>query len=225
MSPRARGLRDHARAALVLLFAGVVVLYALPAPGLVLNKRKFRHPVARDWFERISAASAAIGQPMSPAEVSELAWSLGTDAKRLRRRAVRPFAPFVELFGLQQSWTMFASAPSTTGVLEVAVERDGAWQTVYTPLSEGARWQAALLEHPRVRSYASEFGWRRGKERFPRFAAALALRARPTHPDATRLRARMVPVTLPPPPALAADRVLPRGAPYFEAVVPLGEAP
>ena len=216
--------RDHLRAGLVGLFVFMVVLFALPAPGLVLNKRKFRHPVAKDWFRRVSSWSAAVGQPMTPAEVSELAWTLGTRAKHLRRRAVRPFSPFVELFGLRQSWGMFASAPDRVGVMDVAVERGGEWTTIYAPLTPDARWNASLLEHPRVRSYAADFGQRRAKERLPRFTRALALRVSADHPEATALRVQMVPVVLPPPAELAVDPTLPRGEPFFVTVHPVGEA-
>lgn len=225
MSAGPAGPRDHLRAAAVVVYVLMVVLYALPAPGLVLNKRKFRHPVARDWFARVAGWSTAAGRPMTPAEVSDVAWSIGTDARHLRRRAVRPFAPIVERFGLQQGWHMFASAPARVGVMEVAVEQDGAWRTVYAPLRADARWSAGLLEHSRVRSYTSEFGLRRHKERLPRFTRALALRAAADHPGATALRVQMVPVQLPPAELLAADPTLPRGEPFFVTEHALSETP
>lgn len=215
-------MRDHLRALFVAFHVIAVLILALPQPGSFMHERMWRRPPAQAAFRSASDAARAVGADLSPAEVQDIAWAVGSAWQRARRRTVRHLDRYVTLCGVKQGWSMFADVPETSGRLEVEVERGGAWAPAYISQDPGHDWRGGELRQERLRAFISDFSWRRRKGTFPRFAEALGRRAAADFPDATRLRARMRTVHFPDPATLRETGAIRLGEPYFETTVDLG---
>jgi hypothetical protein len=214
-------MKDHLRAIVITAHIAVVFILAFPAPGGAMHERAFKSPALRAWWERAAAVSTAVGRPMETDEAAELAWAIGRRWQRARRRTVQHLQFYVKYCGVKQGWTMFGKVHRRPGRLEVHLEENGEWRPLFVPLHPEHDWREGQLRQERIRGYISDFALRRREGTFPRLAQAIAQRAAADFPDATRVRARMVPLLIPKPAKLRSAGEIPLGAPYFESIVPL----
>jgi hypothetical protein len=214
-------MRDHVRAAFVAFHLLVVVVLGLPQPGGFMHERLWRKPEVVGAIRTATRVVNAVGIGLSEDEVKDVAWGAGLAWQKARRRTVQHLTWYVDYCGVKQGWSMFASLPKRSARLEVQIEEDGVWRTVYRAQDPDADWRGRQLRQERVRAFVNNFAWKRHQRGFPVFADALAVRASGDFPEATRLRAHMVPVQLVAPAALRAAGALPEGAPYWQATVDL----
>lgn len=162
--PPTRSRADVLRAVLLTLVLGWMVLLALPST------------------ERLD--HARLGTPTALKAVAQQ-W------EQVRSALVLPITPVLRLTGTGQSWAMFATPDRHPRRLEVHVETDAGWQRVFRKNHPDDRFLGNTLRYRRVRALYDTTP-DDGSVAYWEFTRWVGRRALLEHPDATRVRIRLL---------------------------------
>ena len=190
MKARAAAAWRHLRAALVLAHVVVLLLFALPNPGVALDRSAWRSPNVQHELEAWSGRLSALGVDVARPQLEERLYRLLVRWGALRAELLAPTELYQRYAGIRQPWTMFAAPNRHPARLELEVEVQGAWQTIYVARSDEHDWQATLLDHDRMRAVVFRHTWPQFAGTHQHLCRWLARRAARDFPEATRLRAR-----------------------------------
>jgi hypothetical protein len=185
-------LRDHARAALIALHLVAITLVALPAPVGATNRATWKEPTVQAELAVWRGRFAALGLDLEPAAFEDALHAWAVDLLEVRTAVLTPFLPYYRYAGTSQSWRMFVAPHTHPARLEVAVERGGAWTTVFRERDPAAAWERRVFSQDRVRSLIFRLSWANYRTEYVAFADWVGRRAAQDFPDATKVRVRFM---------------------------------
>lgn len=189
----------HVRAGLVALHVVSLVVLSLPDEGAVHDTRRWQTENARADLRQMAARLTAWGWPLDEHGLERVLWSAGDAYLQVQKPLAAPFEGYAELTGSRQGWTMFASPQRHPAELHVDVEHGGRWQPLYRPHSAEHAWNRRQLEHNRFRKFLGRFARGFHQQHYDQAARWLATKAAREHPEASRVRVRLLRyATLPP---------------------------
>lgn len=188
--PDLRGAWPHVRAALIVVHLVAITLMALPAPGGGMNRKAWKDPTVQAELTAWATRLSGWGLTIETGELEDHLWDFSTVFMSVRTKALAPFRPYYRTVGTSQSWRMFVAPHRYPSRLEVAVEREGSWQTIYVARSPDKDWRHHQLDNDRIRSIVFRYGWKQYRSSYNRFARWLSDRAFEDFPDVTRVRVR-----------------------------------
>lgn len=103
-----------------------------------------------------------------------------------------PFALYADATGARQGWAMFSSPQRHPAELHVDLWQEGKWEPLWRPHDETAAWNQAFFENHRLRKFQGRFAREWKGQRFAEFADFVGRRALADHPDAARVRVRLL---------------------------------
>lgn len=187
------------RAGLIALHVVSLVVLSLPDQGAVHDPRRWQTENARADLRQMAARLTAWGWPIDEHGLERVLWSAGDVYLQVQRPLAASFEGYAELTGSRQGWTMFASPQRHPAELHVDVEHGGRWQPLYRPHSGEHAWNRRQLEHNRFRKFLGRFARGFHKRHYDEAARWLATKAAREHPEASRVRVRLLRyATLPP---------------------------
>lgn len=212
----ALGLRDHLRGVLVAAHLLAVGLLALPSPGRV-TEHTLRDPalqeVLADWW----GVAASVGLSMSKAETEAVALTSANAFMDVRKAVLDPFQPYFRYSGARQSWRMFGYLNRTPARFRLEAYTPGVgWSTLYEARTRAHTWNGRQLDAERFRAMINAYSWKRSRKGYDRFVDWLACTAAPDVPDATKIRASMLRLRLPPPDTLRELGAVPVTGTFWE---------
>lgn len=189
----------HLLAALVLLHVFAVTVLAIPSLRASLDRGSWKNPTVqsefRAWAERLSSW----GYEITPTELEERGWRFARSWSRVRETMATPFEPYVRYLGIRQPWVMFVAPHRHPSRVEIAVEENNRWRTIYQARSDEHTWRRQLFDQDRFRSAFFRYGWRRYASAYRQLCDWIAREAAADFPEATRVRVRMMRSKTPPP--------------------------
>lgn len=221
-------MKDHLRAAFVLLHLLAVALLCVPAPVGVLNKRTYNDPAVQGVFEHCAEIMQRLGHAVSRSDLQDQAWETGQRMLALRRTLIRPYRPYTELTGTQQGWSMFGTVNRAPARLEVHVQHSASpvWVPLYVMRSSQHDWRRRTLDQERVRGLFNDFSHLRRRRRFRQVAAWFATEVLGAQPSVQRVRVSMVVLPSPDPGTLRAEgRVAPGERRWSTTIDRNGDSP
>lgn len=185
MSAPSPGWLRQGRAVFVALHLTAVGLAAIPAPVGGMNRSSWAQPTVRGEIE---AWAARLGMPADTLEQG--LWDLSVRVMAVRRVVLRPFTPYLDRLGTQQSWRMFVAPHRHPSRLHIDVWEGSGWRTVYVQTTAGEHFLEDVLEGDRFRSALFRYAWPQYKGPYRHLGRWVARRAAEAYPDATRVRLR-----------------------------------
>ncbi len=196
------------RAALIALHILAIVVVSFPGSGKLGDRRRWKLARSQQeialWAERLSRW----GWSWTAPEFEAALWDLAQDYLAVRNTLAAPFAPYVALAGVSQTWGLFRAPTRTPYALCIDIAQDGAWITISESRSADAAYLRALLDNNRMRKQVGRTG--RDPALFADVARWLGRRALADHPAATAVRVRVEQRDSLPPDALREGRTPPR---------------
>lgn len=183
--------RDHVRAVVIALVLVVNGVAASPLPKSV-KRSQFDTPIAIEELDRWVGISQTVGVPLTRAELTEHAYTIGKFFADLRGSLLGPFKGWFRVTGTGQGWGLFTYPDSYPHQLVVEVRpADGEWRPVYTALDPDAAWRRSSLVYRRVRG-VYDGNTRKPGASYDNFAAWLGKHALADFPDAAEARVGFV---------------------------------
>jgi hypothetical protein len=184
--------RDHARAAFIALHLVAVTLVALPAPVGATNRATWKEPTVQAELAVWRSRLASVGVDLEPDAFEDALHAWAVDLLEVRAAVLTPFLPYYRYAGTSQSWRMFVAPHTHPARLEVAVERGGAWVTVFRERDPEATWNRRVFTQDRARSLIFRLSWANYRSEYVAFAEWVGRRAAVDFPDATKVRVRFM---------------------------------
>lgn len=181
----ARRALPHLVAAFVLFHVVASAVHTIPDLGSGLDRRAWKDARAQ---RELSAWADRFG--MERAEFEERLFGVAVGFQESRRALSRPFARYMKLTGVQQSWAMFAAGTPLSDRFGVRMrrcpERDPRceWETLFVHGDGAHAWRRAVIGHPRVRSAIFRWSWPSYAVRYRRGCGAIARLVFEDFPDA-----------------------------------------
>lgn len=178
----------HVRAVLILAHIVVVIIYAIPNPGMGLDRQAWKNPaIQREvgmWAERVSM----VGPKITSKELED--WAFGVIVKwvRLRQSVLRPLSPYQRYLGNRQPWSMFGAPHRYPARLHIDIFENGKWRPIYVARSAEYNWNARLFDHDRMRAAIYRYAWPAYQGTFRQFGTWVANHAKEDFPEATQVR-------------------------------------
>lgn len=219
--PRLSPLLRQLRAAFVAFHIVAISLDAAPSPAAGMNRSAWREATVqrelRAWADRLH---------QDPEGFEERLWTLAKGFVEVRRVAMTPFRPYLELVGARQSWQMFVAPHRWPTRLQIQVARgpvapssgEEGWETLFEERSETHAWRAELFGRERVRASVFRWGWPNYAEPYRNGCQALAELAFADDPAIQAVRCRFSRVKSPSPDQVRAGDKLRRTWLYLRVV-------
>jgi hypothetical protein len=190
----------HLRALLVLLHVLAVSVMAFPAPVGAMSKKDWASPELQQTFQGYAGALRAVGLPVTDEGLQAWLWEAGNDLLAVRKAALAPFRPYLELTGSEQGWRMFGTVNRRPAWLVVEVgDGQDQWRRVYEMRSDEHTWLREQMDQERVRGLVNGYSWLNRKKSYDQLSVWLARRASVDFPDASHMRIAMERRRLPAP--------------------------
>jgi hypothetical protein len=186
------GWRDSLRAAFIALHVVAITLIALPAPVGATNRATWKEPTVQAELAVWRGRLAWLGFPSEPAAFEDALHARAVELLAVRTALLTPFLPYYRYAGTSQSWRMFVAPHTHPARLEVAVERDGAWTTVFRERDATATWNRRVFEQDRARSLLFRMSWANYRTEYIALADWIGRQAAADFPDATKVRVRFM---------------------------------
>lgn len=207
MKDRLRRAWPHLRAALVLAHITVVLFFALPNTGAMMNRRAWQTRAVqlemKTWAERLTA----LGLPHTQRQLEDRLYGGLKEWNVVRSELYAPLAPYHRYLGIRQPWTMFAAPHRFPARLEIDIFEATGWRPIYVARSDEFDWQATLLDHDRMRAAVFRYQWVHYEGSYRELARWLAGRAARDFPEALQIRVRLYRTTSPTPQQVKDDAV------------------
>jgi hypothetical protein len=185
---RLREVGRQAVAVFVALHLFAVTVCALPAVGSGLNRTAWKQPTVQGEFEAWTRRLNGWGFTLTRAELEERLWDFASAHEAARSAVLAPFRQYFVICGTWQGWRMFVAPHRFPARLEIDVERNGRWETVYAARSSEHTWLGSMLDHDRFRAALFRHGWEMYRPQRLQFANWVSRRAAEDFPDAQRVR-------------------------------------
>ncbi len=139
------------RAALVLAAMAISLLDGCPLPRM--QARHLDDPLNQVELARWSGFLAAAGVDLPPAALGERVVALSDRLRDAHAKAMAPFRPALDVFGVRQRFALFPVAKRRFLWFRIDAKREGEpWQLLYRPGDPEHPPPLAALEHRRVRA-------------------------------------------------------------------------
>lgn len=180
----------HVRAALILLHVVAVLLAASPSLRGGMQRSGWADPTVQAELDAWHAVATTAGWTVSRQRFEDTLWRAAVRLMDARRALLTPFAPYHHYLGTDQSWRMFVAPQRFPSRLWIEVEEAGAYRPIYVARDPDHTWNAAVLDHDRMRTLVFLMGWKAYDDVYTRWVEWLAPQVAADFPDATRLRTR-----------------------------------
>jgi hypothetical protein len=177
------------RAALIALHLVAIVLVSFPGDRKVGDRKRWDLQRSQDEIALWATRLSGWGWQWSPAELDAALWDLTRRYLAVRGVLVAPFAPYVAIAGVSQTWGLFSAPTRKPYALVIEIREAGAWKTVHQSNSSEADYLADTLGNNRMRKQVGRTG--RDGKLFNQLARWLARRAFADYPDADATRIRV----------------------------------
>jgi hypothetical protein len=199
-----------------------ITLMALPAPAGGMNRNSWKDPTVQGelqiWTERLNGWGVQATQP----ELEDTLWLWANRYMKVRAEILQPFDYYSDSCGTGQSWRMFVAPHRFPTRLQIDVEEQGQWRTVYVERDPHRDWLGTKLDHYRFRSAIFRFGWQEYSDDLQHFANWVAAQAFRDFHEADHVRVQLVRYRTPSPEEVRENRR--PAAEFLEPVVVEREA-
>ena len=181
----ARRAIPHLVALFVLFHVVASCVHVIPDLGGGLDRRAWRDARAQ---RELSAWADRFG--MERAEFEDRIFGVAVGFQETRGAIARPFARYMRVTGVQQSWAMFAAGTPLSDRFGVRMRRcpvrdtSCEWETLFVHGDDEHAWRRDVIGHPRVRSAIFRWSWPSYAVRYRRGCAAIARLVFADFPDA-----------------------------------------
>lgn len=200
--------RDHARAGLIALHMGALLVMCLPVPGR-MGKPQQNDPGFQSQLRQWRSVGRAVGIQLSQEEALALVIDVTDVMRVVRHKAVNVVKPYIRRVGAGQAWQMFGVVQKTPARLRVEVREGGEWRDLYVHADATADWNARFMRSERMRALLNQYSWRARPSSYERLGSWMACQAKAELPDATELRTTMEVLALPGPARLRETGTIP----------------
>jgi len=193
----------HLRGALILLHIVAVVLAATmcsegdaasttASPSLRggMQRPAWADPTVQAELDGWYAVATSAGVRVSRQGFEDALWRAAVRLMDTRRALLAPLAPYHHYCGTDQSWRMFVAPQRFPSRLWIEVEQAGEYRPIYIARDPAHTWNAAILDHDRMRTLIFLMGWPAYDDTYARWVEWVARQVAVDFPDATRLRTR-----------------------------------
>lgn len=194
------------RAALLTVVIGVHLMIAAPLPHVV-RPEELRTATAKEEVRRWTERLAAVGIPISEAELGERVVAISGAIGGAHNDAKRPFHPLLQLTGTGQGWALFANPNLRPDRFSVRIQRKGGFEDRYLQNDPELDWWRTTLRYRRVRGCWTGGMTRRPRKSQRRFTDWLARRIFEQEPDVRAVQTRLLRTRTPLPGRKVRDRV------------------
>ncbi len=178
----------HLVAVFVLLHLLATGLQALPSAGAGMDRRRWRDPTVQAELQAWRARLASVGWAMERDTFEDRLFAIAKGVESGREVVLGPVEPYLSATGSWQSWKMFVAPHRHPSRLVIEAEREGAWSVWYRRGDPDHAWQAAALDHDRMRAVQFRLAWAGYDRHLDRFAQAVATRVMAEDVGVTRVR-------------------------------------
>lgn len=184
------------RALFVAFHVLAVLAAATPSTASALRRSAWSDPTVQAEF---AAWAPRLG--LTPEALEERLWGFAVGYNEVRVGMMRPFRPYFELVGAEQSWQMFVAPHTHPTRLEIAEARaplpkgragepEGGWQLLFRERDPDADWMARAMGNERVRASVFRWGWSAYAASYKKACRALANRRFAEDSEVTGIRCR-----------------------------------
>lgn len=192
----------HLRAAFVLFHATAVLVLALPSPHRWRDPHFWNARHTQREMDRWASTLADLGVDVTPASFRTELRALALGYAGVYEALRAPFLPYARAVHLSQGWKMFSSPQTDPAEVRVEIDEGAGFRPVYVERSGAYRWNAAQLDHNRIRKLFGRLGRSTARGRWRELTTWLAGRLAEDFPRARRARFSIRRWRSPPPAAV-----------------------